>query len=302
MRNNFINSLFELALIHEDIFIICGDLGYSVLEQFSKQFPHRFLNAGIAEQNMTQVAVGLAREGFNVFTYSIGNFPTLRCMEQIRYDLCYHGANVKIVSVGAGYAYGSQGVSHHTTEDISMMRSIPEMIVCSPADSLEAKLAADFMAKYKGPGYVRLNKSGEPNLHNTDNPIEFKPGKFIPVKDGVGTLILATGAIAHPTLMEMVDFRRDWALWSSPFIGNYDKKLMVDIGERFENIITIEEHQANGGFGSSIVETFSDMYDNGCIKNMPKIRRIAIPNVFISVSGTQEYLRKSAGLSLKQIN
>ena len=134
MRTAFIEQLIKEAESNKKIFLLVGDLGYSVVEPFAEKYPDRFLNVGIAEQNMTGVAAGLAMEGYNVFTYSIGNFPTLRCMEQIRYDVCYHNLSVKIVAVGAGYAYGSLGASHHTTEDVAMMRSIPNMEIISPCD------------------------------------------------------------------------------------------------------------------------------------------------------------------------
>jgi transketolase len=298
MRNTFINTLCELAKEHDDIFLLCGDLGYSVLEPFAKRFPDRFLNAGIAEQNMTLVAAGLAREGYNVFTYSIGNFPTLRCMEQIRYDVCYHDANVKVVAVGAGYAYGPQGVSHHTTEDLAMMRVLPRMTVCAPADANEARAAACFMAKHAGPGYVRLNKSGEPHVHNPTQEIAIEPGQFIPVRDGVDTLVLATGAMVHPMLSELRNSGCQWALWSAPFVGGYNSQIMIDAAQKFGRIITVEEHQINGGFGSSIVESLSDLYTEGALSEMPKVKRIAVPNIFIGTSGTQEYLRQAAGLTL----
>lgn len=302
MRNSFINTLCEAAEENDDIFLLCGDIGYSVLEPFAKNFPDRFLNAGIAEQNMTQVATGLAREGFNVFCYSIGNFPTLRCIEQIRYDVCYHNANVKVVAVGAGYAYGPQGVSHHMTEDLSMMRAIPGMTICSPADANESKAAAIFMANHQGPGYVRLNKSGEPTVHELTKHLRLTPGNFIPVRDGIGTLVLATGAIVHPILDELKNSGRDWALWSSPFIGGYDPQLMAEIGRRFSRIVTIEEHQLNGGFGSSILESLSDLYTEGAFRAMPTVKRIAVPNIFIGVSGTQEYMRERAGLTLSKLD
>jgi len=185
MRNIFINTLCDLAEKAEDVFLLCGDLGYSVLDTFAEKFPNRCLNVGISEQNMITVASGLSAEGYNVFCYSIGNFPTLRCMEQIRYDVCYHNANVKVVAVGAGYAYGPLGVSHHTTEDIAMLRSLPGMLLCSPADPIEARLAADFMVRKNGPGYVRINKSGESNVH-TSVPKEFALGKLLWVKEGQG--------------------------------------------------------------------------------------------------------------------
>jgi transketolase len=301
MRNTFINSLCDLAEIHDDLFLICGDLGYSVLEPFAARFPDRFLNAGIAEQNMTQVAVGLAREGYNVFTYSIGNFPTLRCMEQIRYDACYHDASVKIVAVGAGYAYGPQGVSHHLTEDLGMLRTIPGILVCAPADAVEARAAATFMARHKGPGYVRLNKSGEPLVHSTDVKLEIAPGQLVPIKEGTHTLVLTTGAITQQILSELRDTHPDWALYSAPFVGAYDRKLMTNLARRFEQIVTVEEHQLNGGFGSSIVESLSDLYSEGALPTMPKIKRIAIPNTFICTAGSQEYLRKMAGLTLTNV-
>jgi transketolase len=302
MRNTFINTLVELAAEHDDIFLLCGDLGYSVLEPFASRFPDRFLNVGIAEQNMTTVAVGLAMEGYNVFTYSIGNFPTLRCMEQIRYDVCYHDANVKVVAVGAGYAYGPQGVSHHTTEDLAMMRALPGMTICSPADAHEARAAAFFMANHKGPGYVRLNKSGEPSVYDQTIPPDVTPGRFTSVRDGTGTLVLATGAMVHPMLIELCNTNRDWALWSAPFVGKYDRKYMVEVGEKFKRIVTVEEHQLNGGFGSSIVELLSDLYAEGSLTEMPRVRRVAIPNIFIGTSGSQEYLRNEAGLTLNAID
>lgn len=302
MRNTFINTLVDLAAEHDDLFLLCGDLGYSVLEPFASRFPDRFLNAGIAEQNMTTVAVGLAREGYNVFTYSIGNFPTLRCMEQIRYDVCYHEANVKVVAVGAGYAYGPQGVSHHTTEDLAMLRALPGMTICAPADAGEARAAAAFMARHTGPGYVRLNKSGEPAVHEQSDVTDFRPGRFIPVRDGTGTLVLATGAMVHPMLTELRNTNRDWALWSAPFVGRYDPEYMREMGQRFQRIVTVEEHQLNGGFGSSVVEMLSDLYATGRLSDMPRVRRIAVPNVFIGTSGTQEYLRSAAGLTLGAID
>lgn len=302
MRNTFINTLCDLAEELDNIFLLCGDLGYSVLEPFADRFPNRFINAGIAEQNMTSAAVGLAREGYNVFTYSIGNFPTLRCMEQIRYDICYHEANVKIVAVGGGYAYGPQGVSHHTTEDLAMMRTLPGMLVCAPADAEEGRAAATFMATHKGPGYIRLNKSGEPPVHDKRKDLELKPGRFIPVRDGTGTLVLATGAMVHPMLVELQTTNRDWALWSAPFVGMYDRNSMIEMGKRFQRIVTIEEHQLNGGFGSSVVESLSDLYAIGELAEMAQVRRIAVPNIFIGTSGTQEYLRKAAGLTLGDLD
>src|SRR5574344_520879 len=134
MRTAFIKQLVEEARKNDKIFLLVGDLGYNVVEPFANAFPDRFYNVGISEQNMAGMAAGLAMTGFNVYIYSIGNFPTLRCLEQTRNDISYYNANVKIVSVGGGYAYGSLGMSHHATEDIGVMRTLPNMVVCSPSD------------------------------------------------------------------------------------------------------------------------------------------------------------------------
>ena len=139
MRDAFVEELSILASQDKDLFFITGDLGFGVFEDFEKEFPDQYLNAGVAEQNMTMLAAGLAKEGKKVYTYSIGNFPTLRCLEQIRNDICYHDLNVTIVCVGGGFSYGQLGMSHHATEDLSIMRAIPNMIVEAPCGSEEVK-------------------------------------------------------------------------------------------------------------------------------------------------------------------
>src|SRR5260370_40102819 len=134
MRDAFVGVLTDLAPQHPEVIFLSGDLGFGVLNNFIARFPRQFLNVGVAEQNMAGLAAGLALEGHTVFMYSIGNFPTLRCLEQIRNDICYHGANVKIVCVGGGMSYGPVGFSHHATEDLAILRSLPNMLVLSPGD------------------------------------------------------------------------------------------------------------------------------------------------------------------------
>lgn len=298
LRNAFISKITELAKINKDIFLLSGDLGFSVLEPFAESFPDRYLNVGIAEQNMTLVATGLAREGYNVFTYSIGNFPTLRCMEQIRHDICYHQANVKVVAVGAGFAYGPQGVSHQTTEDISMMRAIPNMLVCSPGDRIEASLAADFFSSYDGPGYIRLNKTGEIDVHARTDQVSLLPGEFIQVLNGKRVVVLAIGAITGKIKDEIRMLNNGWSLYSSPFVGVYNKAQLLNFIENYEQIITVEEHQLNGGFGASILEVYSDMFFEEEIMKMPKIKRIGIKNKFLGYAGDQDFLRQASGLTI----
>jgi transketolase len=299
MRNAFISTLCQQATVHEDIFLLCGDLGYSVLEPFAAAFPERFLNVGIAEQNMTQIATGLALEGFNVFTYSIGNFPTLRCMEQIRYDVCYHGANVKIVAVGAGYAYGPLGASHHTTEDLAMLRSIPDLLVTAPGDPVEAAALARFLVCHRGPAYVRLNKAGEPSVHRA--PLELERGRLIPVRGGRDVAVLTTGAVLEAVVRELDGESLPWGVYSAPFLSCIDENDLLRLVQGYSCIVTVEEHQLNGGFGSAVLEKLNDLRANGRLDVFPPVHRVGIPNVFIGVAGNQDYLREQAGINLRSV-
>jgi transketolase len=296
MRTAFIQQLIEEARKDDKVFLLTGDLGFSVLEPFATEFPNRYINVGVAEQNMTGIAAGLAMDGWNVFTYSIANFPTLRCIEQIRYDVCYHNLNVKVVSVGAGYAYASLGASHHATEDIAMMRAIPNITVASPGDPVEAKQVTTEFVKHKGPCYLRLGKAGEPKVHA--DSISFAFGEGIEVKRGKETAVLTCGAMLKYTSDFLNDNQKDYGLYSFPYIKPIDKKLLKQIAADYNEIIVIEEHQLSGGFGSVVLEAYNDLVQEGVIAAFPKIKRIGIPDKFISLAGSQEHLRKLAGLTL----
>lgn len=187
MRNTFVNTLVELAKKDRDIELVTGDLGFGVLKPFWEQLPDQFVNAGIAEQNMTTVAAGMALEGKTVFTYSIGNFPTLRCLEQIRNDCAYHGANVKIVCVGGGFVYGALGMSHQATEDIAVMRALPGVAVLCPGDLVEAAEATKAIAAYPGTCYMRLGRGGERRIH--DRIDHFEIGKALPIHGAVAEVL-----------------------------------------------------------------------------------------------------------------
>jgi transketolase len=296
MRTAFIQQLVEEAKINDKIFLLVGDLGYSVVEPFRDLFPERFLNVGIAEQNMTGIAAGLAIEGFNVFTYSIGNFPTLRCMEHIRYDVCYHNLSVKIVAVGGGYAYGPLGTSHHTTEDIGMLRVIPNMNVCAPADPFEARKITAMFCNSNEPGYLRLGKAGEPQVHS--DKMDFAWGQILEVKNGTKTAVLSTGAMLKYSSDFIDNEGNNWGLYSVPFIKPLDKKTLETICNQYDEIITIEEHQKSGGFGSAILEGLHDLSEKSLIKTLPKVKRIGIPDLFIGFAGSQDYLRETALIKL----
>lgn len=294
MRTSFVNQLLEEARRNEKVFLLVGDLGYHVVEPFAQEFPDRFINVGIAEQNMAGVAAGLAMTGYNVYIYSIGNFPTLRCLEQIRNDIAYHKANVKVVSVGAGYAYGSLGATHQATEEIGAIRVIPNMVVATPGDPIEARAIAKLSSNYEGPMYIRLGKAGEKIVHKEDRII-LKIGDICPIHhlDGNKTAVLACGNILDAAFHQIDDENLPYDLYSIPFVKPIDVEQLKSIVETHpDGIITIEEHQKSCGMGSAVVEMINDLYEDGKLSTYPKIKRIAIPDEFVGVVGTQQYLRK----------
>lgn len=300
MRTSFINQLLEEAKKNDKIFLVIGDLGYHVVEPFMEAIPERFLNAGIAEQNMAGVAAGLAMTGYNVYIYSIGNFPTLRCLEQIRNDIAYHKANVKIVSVGAGYAYGSLGATHQPTEEMGALRAIPNMVVATPGDPIEAKAIAKFSAEYEGPMYIRLGKAGEKIAHIEEN-ITVKAGDILPVtrREGNKKALLACGNVMAAAKNQIVNQNFPYDLYSTTFVKPINVEQLKAIVERYpEGLITIEEHQKSCGMGSAVIEIVNDLYAQGTIERYPSIKRIAIPDEFAPVVGSQNYLREYEGLKL----
>ena len=164
MRDAFTRALMREAAKAPRLTLITGDLGFGVLKPFWETYPDQFINAGIAEQSMTGMAAGLALSGRTVLTYSIGNFPTLRCLEQIRNDCAYHGANVKIVCVGGGFVYGSLGMSHHATEDMAVMRALPGVMVFAPGDPAEVEAILPVMLRIPGTCYLRLDTAARPDF------------------------------------------------------------------------------------------------------------------------------------------
>lgn len=293
MRTAFIDQLIKEARKNNKIFLLVGDLGYNVVEPFAREFPDRFKNVGIAEQNMAGVAAGLALSGFNVYFYSIGNFPTLRCIEQIRNDIAYHHANVKVVAVGGGYAYGDLGATHHATEAIGMIRTIPDMVVCSPSDPIEARVLTTISSSYYGPMYIQLGKAGEKMIHNHEFCLNM--GDIVPFKvENKKNAIIVTGSIASVIVSAEDTKKAD--VYTLPFVKPINEEQIAKIANLYENITVVEEHQKSGGVGSAVIEQISDLYYAGKVINYPKVHRVAIEDYFQDVSGSQMYLRKRAGL------
>jgi transketolase len=301
MRTAFIKQLIKEAEHNEKIFLIVGDLGFNVIEEFAELFPNQFLNAGVAEQNMIGVAAGLAKEGYNVYVYSIGNFPTLRCMEQVRYDIAYHNLPIKIIAVGGGYAYGSLGASHHATEELGMMRTIPNIIVAVPGDPIETRALISLSVTVTSPMYLRLGKAGESIVHTKDiNQLSI--GQILALKEShnLGTAIFTTGSILDYAMRFVVQNNIDCSVYSCPFVKPIDDNQLKLIVEKYSKIIILEEHQRTAGFGSAIIEQVNDLYANRLLKKYPIIIRRAIGNKFYSISGSQQYLREQSGITLNK--
>jgi transketolase len=296
MRPAFIRTLLSLAEQDQRINLIVGDLGFGLLEPFAEKFPNRFLNIGVAEQNLAGVAAGMALSGKVVFTYSIANFPTLRAVEQIRNDICHHDANVKIVGVGTGLGYGALGVTHHATEDIAIMRALPRMTVVAPGDPVETELATRALAEYDGPAYFRLAKAGEPRVYETEP--EFKLGKAIMVRDGSDVTLIATGSMLH-TAVQAADRLAGSGIHARVLSMHTVKPLdseSVEAAARVTGaIVTLEEHSIIGGLGSAVAEVLaeSDVH--------VRFKRVAIPSVFTSPVGSHDFLKKVHGLDLESV-
>lgn len=292
MRTEFINALEAVAERDERVCLVVGDLGYSVVERFAERFPDRFINAGVAEQNMTGMSAGMAMSGMVVFTYSIANFPTLRCLEQVRNDVCYHGANVKVVSVGGGLAYGALGVSHHATEDLAIMRTLPGMTVVAPGDPVEARLATEAVAAHDGPCYLRLGKAGEPVVHR-EIP-DFELGRAIRLQDGDDLTLIATGTMLH-TATAVADevARAGWSvrLLSMHTVKPLDVDAVLAAARETGRLFTLEEHSTIGGLGSAVAEVTAEIEEPHAV-----LHRIGLRPVFTDRAGSHEYLKSLHGL------
>ena len=286
MRDNVVNVLTKLAESDKDIVLLVGDLGFGVFEKFESSFPNQYFNVGVAEQNLIGVATGLALEGKKVVTYSIGNFGTLRCLEQIRNDACYHDANITIIANGGGFSYGSLGMSHHATEDLAILRSLPNMFVVAPCTANEAGEAIMAMIANGGTGYLRLDKTGAENCINKD---PFIIGKSRRYKEGNDITLIATGSILSEAYLASIELKKlgiETRVVGMHSIKPIDVDEIIDAVSSTGGIVTIEEHNKDGGLGSAISEV---CLDTG---NIPKkFLRIGLDNKYSSIVGSQQYLR-----------
>ncbi|MBI2890666.1 MAG: transketolase [Nitrospirae bacterium] len=297
MRNAFAAELTALAVEDPRIYLLSGDIGNQLFDKFKAARPDRFLNCGVAEANMIGVAAGLALNGFRPIAYTINAFITTRCYEQIRVDLCYHNLPVILVGVGGGLAYASLGPTHHSCEDIGILRILPNMKVVCPGDAVEARLAMRAALREPGPVYIRLGKKGEPVVHASPPP--FQLGKAIVVREGSEVCILSTGNTLPLAIEAGEELNRGGVstrVVSFHTVKPLDEGCLTEVFSRFAVVATVEEHSRLGGLGGGIAEW---MADRGPVR--ARLCRIGTPDRFLHEAGEQAHAREAFGLTPQQV-
>ncbi len=291
MRNAFIKSLTEIAEKDDSVYLLTGDLGFSVFEDFKERFPRRFINCGVAEQNMMGVATGLALSGKKPYVYSIVPFTTLRCLEQIKNDVCYQNLDVKIIGVGGGFSYGTLGATHYAIEDLAVLRSLPNMTVVCPADPAETESLMEEIYNIKTPAYLRLGRSGEENLYH--GKPELKIGEPSVLKQGEKGVLIATGIGAGLALKVAQEY--NLKAISLHTLKPINKESLLKGVQGFDKVFTIEEHNIIGGLGSAVAEILAESDWQGFFE------RIGVPDEYPSLTGSADYLRNKYNLNAEKL-
>jgi transketolase len=276
--------------------LITGDLGFGVLEEFEKVLPKQYLNAGVAEQNMTAVATGMALEGHIAFTYSIGNFPTLRCLEQLRNDAFYHEADVKVVCIGGGFSYGQLGMSHHATEDLSLLRALPGVAVCAPCSDYETESLLDALVHRPGPAYLRLERTAAV-VNDSATACEF--GRARVMRDGGACTLIAIGGLVGEVLAaaELLAARGcECRVLSMHTLKPLDIEAIAAAAAETDALLTVEENSVLGGLGGAVAEACMDLD-----RRPRRFRRLGLQDRYMSTVGEQSYLRRLCGLDRDSI-
>ncbi|MCX5713229.1 MAG: transketolase [Candidatus Omnitrophica bacterium] len=297
MRNAYLAALYELAKKDKRILALVADNGAIVYDKYRRDFPDRFINFGIAEANMVTIAAGLAACGKIPFAYTISSFLTMRAFEQIRNDLCLQKANVKLVGIGAGFVYSNLGPTHHSVEDIAIMRVLPEMTIFSPADPLEAQKVTIAAAEIKGPVYIRISVGGTPSVYTND--YLFKAGEAVVLRPGKDLTIFSTGGIILEVLKASEELEGQGIsvrVVNMHTIKPLDKKCVLVAASQTGAILTVEEHSIYGGLGSAVAEVLAE-------ENVIPVpfRRMRLKGVFPSGYGTYEEMKEINGLAKADI-
>lgn len=296
MRNAFADEIMKIAIVDERLVLLSGDIGNKLFDRYKAQFPNRFYNCGVAEANMASVAAGMAMCGLRPITYTITPFNTTRCLEQIRVDICYHNLPVIIIGLGAGLSYASLGCTHHSCEDISFLRSLPNMTVVCPADSFELVPILRQAMQAEGPTYIRIGKKGEPAVYTSYPDVTI--GKAHIVRPGTDVCLLATGNVL-PLGMEIaktLEKEISVQLVSMHTVKPLDKAFLRSAFEEFPLVVSLEEHSLIGGLGSAIAECVVDEDIRSS-----RLLRFGTADRFPHSLGEQQFIRDSFGLNSENL-
>lgn len=297
MRNAFAAELTALAAEDDRIVLLAGDIGNRLFDAYKARCPQRFLNCGVAEANMISVAAGMALCGLRPVAYTITPFITTRCLEQIRVDVCYHNVPVVLVGIGSGLSYASLGATHHSCEDIAMLRVLPNMTVICPADAVEVRQALRAALSHPGPVYLRLGKKGEPVVH--PHVPEFTIGKGIVVRPGSDVCLLSTGTMVSLAIQAAEELEKagiSAQVVSLHTLKPLDDELLTEMVSKFTVVTTVEEHSVLGGLGGAIAEWLADRSPQKA-----RLCRIGTPDAFLHETGGQEHARAYVGLTSRHI-
>lgn len=297
MRNAFAKAVTDLSDVYPELVMLAGDIGNRLFDGLKKKHPKRFYNCGVAEANMTGVAAGLAATGMKPITYSIAPFNTIRCLEQIRLDICYPNLPVIIVGTGAGLSYANLGATHHSMEDIALLRTFPNMHIVCPADSIEVRLAVESAINLAAPTYIRLGKKGEPTVH--DLVPKFQIGKGIVLCTGSDVAIISIGnmlSVAMKAAEELKAMGISTEVISLHTVKPLDDPLLRELFSSKKIIAVIEEHSKIGGASSAILEWG---FDNEL--DLSKLLRFGGPDQFLTACGDQFDARNSMGLTIQNL-
>jgi transketolase len=278
VRTETIDALTAYARANPDVILLTADLGYSVLERFAEALPNQYANVGVCEQAMAGIAAGLALSGRRVVLYSIANFPTLRCLEQLRNDVCHHDLPVTVIAVGGGLSYGAQGYTHHGVEDLGIMSMLPNMVVACPADPHEAMALLPQLLERRRPAYLRLGRAGEPTLHAADAKIAL--GQAVWMRRGADIALLADALESRGISASVASF---------PTFSPLDAAAVREAATRHRAILTVEEHSVEGGFGSRIAETLL------MAGQTPRFGKFGVTDALRGQIGSQSWLLDKLG-------
>ncbi len=297
MRNVFADEMTSLAAQDPRLLLLSGDIGNKLFDKFKAAHGQRFINCGVAEANMITMAAGMALSGMRPVAYTINAFITARCLEQIRVDVCYHNSPVIIVGVGAGLSYASLGGTHHSCEDIAMLRILPKMTIICPGDPVEVRLALRAALKLNGPVFIRLGKKGEPIVHKQIP--QFSIGKAIIVRPGNDICLLSTGTMLPVVIQAAEELDKKGVraqVVSFHTVKPLDEELLQSVFSHFSVVTTIEEHTILGGLGGSIAEWLADQS-----AQKARLLRIGTSDHFFHETGDQDYARRHFGLTPENI-